>query len=234
MKKYVFFVLIMLLIISIYYISRSRSFQFYGEIFTKVNTSKKYVALTFDDGPTYKTDTIMKILKKNNIKATFFLTGRDIENLPNEAREIVSEGHEIGNHSYSHKRMIFKSYTFIKKEIEKTDSLIRTAGYTGDICFRPPNGKKLLFLPYYLKLNNKKTIMWNIEPESYSKIANSPEKISKYIIENSSPGSIILLHVMHDYSNIRINALDKIIHGLKEKGYEFKTVSELLKEDNNN
>src|SRR5471030_2983308 len=116
----------------------SRTFQFFGGIVNRVNTQEKVVALTFDDGPTKKVDTILSILNSENVKATFFLIGNEIKQYPGEGKKLVSSGQEIGNHTYSHNRMIFKSPSYIKKEIEDTDNLIREIGYKGDIQFRPP------------------------------------------------------------------------------------------------
>lgn len=211
-------------------VMNSRSFQFFGDIITQVDTDKKVVALTFDDGPTEKTGEILKALEEADIKATFFVNGSNISDEPENTAQIVAAGHELGNHTYSHHRMVFKPMSYIKREIEDTDRLIRAAGYKGDIHFRPPNGKKLLLLPYYLSRNNRKTIMWSLEPDSYPEISGSPEKIVAYVESNIKPGSIILLHVMYD--NEERGALESvkgIASALKEKGYEFVTVSELLK-----
>nr|WP_241421351.1 polysaccharide deacetylase family protein [Candidatus Contubernalis alkalaceticus] len=101
-----------------------------------------------DDGPTEKTCEILELLEGLEVKATFFVTGRELEQYKEEGKNIVSAGHELGNHSYSHKRMVLKTPSFIRKEIELTNQLIREAGYQGEIHFRPPNGKKLVILPY--------------------------------------------------------------------------------------
>ncbi|MGM7723923.1 polysaccharide deacetylase family protein [Metabacillus sp. Hm71] len=213
----------------------SRSFQFFGEIINKVDTDKKVVALTFDDGPTNKTDDILKILHEKNIKATFFLTGKEIEENFEEAKKIFNAGHEIGNHTYSHQRMVFKSPSFVKDEIEKTDKLIRKTGYSGEILFRPPNGKKLLLLPKYLADNDRKSILWDIEPETDPEIGADSEKIVQYVNDHVENGSIILLHVMYDSRQESLESVEGIINELTEQGYEFKTVSELLKyEEANN
>ena len=209
-------------------ISRSRTFQLFGEIYPRVATSEKVVALTFDDGPTIKTDEILSILEDLNVKATFFVVGADLEKNISLGQKIVAAGHELGNHTYSHKRMVLKSYDYIRQEIERTDQLIRKAGYTGEILFRPPNGKKLLLLPYYLKQHARKTIMWDVEPDAFE-IASSSEEIVKHVMENTKPGSIILLHVMFDSRRESVKALEGIVTGLREHGYRFKTVSELLK-----
>lgn len=91
--------------------------------------------------------------------------------------------------------MVLKSQSFIKKEIEATDSLIRQAGYKGQISFRPPNGKKLVGLPYYLNKDNRKTIMWDVEPDSFPEIGKSSNRIIEHVAQAAKPGSIILLHV---------------------------------------
>ena len=211
-------------------VMNSRTFQFFGDIITHVDTDKKVVALTFDDGPTDKTDEVLRVLEEADIKATFFVNGSNISDKPENAAKIVKAGHELGNHTYSHHRMVFKSMSYIKREIEDTDRLIRESGYKGDIHFRPPNGKKLLLLPYYLSRNNRKTIMWSLEPDSYPEIAGSPEKIITYVESNIKPGAIILLHVMYDNEERgALESIKGIVSALGEKGYEFVTVSELLK-----
>lgn len=233
MKKIILVVLIsMVLLLAIAFsllkISSLRDFQFYGGIVTKAETTEKVVALTFDDGPTDNTDEILSILKEENVKATFFVTGREIEENFEEAKKLAEAGHELGNHSYSHKRMVLKTPSFIKNEIEKTDELIRKAGYEGTIQFRPPNGKKLILLPRYLDKHDRKTILWNLEPDSYSEIASDSEKIVMHVNENIEPGSIILLHVMYDSREESMKSVKGIITELKAKGYKFQTVSEML------
>lgn len=212
-----------------YYEVRSRTFQFFGELVSRTNPREKVIALTFDDGPSVYTKEIIQTLEQHNIKATFFLIGREIEQNMEETKMLIEAGEEIGNHSYSHERLILKSYSSIKSEIEKTDSLIRAAGYKNEILFRPPGCKKFIFLPYYLMQHNRKTITWDVEPETYDEGTISAEKIFDYVINHTSPGSIILLHVMTQSRTESRKALPEIIVKLQEKGYKFVTVSELLK-----
>ena len=122
--------------------------------------------------------------------------------------------------------MVFKTPSFIKEEIEKTNSLIRQTGFTGAIDFRPPNGKKLIGLPYYLKKNNIETITWDLEPDTFYKSAT--DKI-EYVNKNVKPGSIILLHSMYDESNENLQTIEGILDSLTKKGYQFVTVNELQK-----
>jgi len=212
-----------------YKISKSRTFQFFGDIVPRINTRQKVVALTFDDGPTPGvTEELLSILNKEGVKATFFVIGAELERNLEEGRKIVAAGHELGNHTYSHKRMVLKTPSFIESEIERTDQLIRQAGYQSAIHFRPPYGKKLVLLPYFLSRTSRKTITWDVEPDSYPEIAADSDKIVAHTLEKTRPGSIILLHVMYKGREESLKAVEGIIVGLKGDGYSFKTVSEML------
>ena len=211
-------------------VSRSRSFQFFGHLITARSTRGKVVALTLDDGPTSQyTPEILATLRKHGVKATFFLIGADIERAPEAAKMIAAEGHEIGNHSYSHRRMVFKSERWIRSEIERTDALIRKSGYTGPIHFRSPYGKRLLSLPWYLAREKRLNIFFDVEPESHPEVERSRELLVRHVVENARPGSIILLHPMYANRAVTREALPAIIEGLTARGYRFVTVSELLR-----
>lgn len=228
-KKWIFsgigILLFILLLFSINQLMNSRTYQLFGDLISQVETDQKVVALTFDDGPTNRNSDLLPLLEKYHAKATFFLIGADIEKYPDEAKKLVEAGHQIGNHTYSHDRMVFKTPSFIKKEIERTDRLIREAGYKGEIVFRPPYGKKLVGLPYYLKKHDRKTILWNLEPDSY--FSSASDKI-KYIKENMKPGSIILMHPWYGDSAEEFKAIEGILQELSNEGYEFVTVEELI------
>jgi peptidoglycan/xylan/chitin deacetylase (PgdA/CDA1 family) len=208
---------------------KSRTTQLFGEIVARVETERPVVALTFDDGPTAGfTPEVLAILRERGVKATFFLTGKETEeNLP-QARMIVGEGHQIGNHSYTHSNMMLMGPTRIGQEIERTDAAIRAAGYEGEIMFRPPYGKKLLTLPWYLSRHERKTIMWDVEPESFPDVAADTAAFAKHVIEQTKSGSIIIMHVMYGSREISRQALPSIIDGLRQRGFEFVTVSQLL------
>ena len=107
---------------------------------------------------------------------------------------------------------------------------MRSAGYGGDILFRPPYGKKLFSLSWYLSRHDRKTIMWDVEPESYADIADDADAITRHVLENTRNGSIILLHVMYRSRAASREALPKVIEGLRQRGFEFVTVSQLLAE----
>ncbi|MFJ7684677.1 polysaccharide deacetylase family protein [Peribacillus butanolivorans] len=228
MKKKLIFIgigilLVFILLFSTYKLMNSRTYQLFGGVTAKVETNQKVVALTFDDGPSKNVNQILPLLDKYNVKATFFLIGNEIERYPEEAKKIVEAGHQIGNHTYSHKRMVFKSSSYIKEEIEKTDKLIQNFGYKGEIDVRPPNGKKLVGLPYYLNKNDRDTITWNIEPDSY--YTSAADKVN-YVEDHIKPGSIILMHPMYDDTGKELQAIEGVLKLLSNEGYTFVTVNE--------
>jgi len=221
--------LVLIIFIALWQLSKNEKFQFFGNLIDRVETTEKVVALTFDDGPTrLKTKEILQILDESEIKATFYLVGKAIEENIQETKNIIDKGHEVGNHSYTHQRMVLKSYNFVADELEKTNELITEAGYKGEIHFRPPYGKKLFSLPYYLNNNNITTVTWDVEPETYLDKNASASDISDYVVQNTKPGSIILLHVMFKSRGNSMAAVPLIVQQLKDKGYRFVTVSELI------
>lgn len=218
-----------IVVLGLFLISRSRTFQFFAEIVPRVKTSKNLVALTFDDGPTPKnTPVILDILRKKDVKATFFVIGGDLEKTMDIGRQLVQEGHCLGNHSYSHHRMVLVSQDFIASEIDRTDELIRQTGFSGPIFFRPPYGKKLFGLPSFLHKTNRLTVTWDIEPESDPAIAGSASAIIADVVSRVRPGSIILLHGMYESGKTTIEALPALIDAVHGKGFRFTTVSDLL------
>lgn len=229
---FLFIILMLALLVAGWKLSRNTNFQVFGELVPRVETDQKVVALTFDDGPTAgKTEQILSILNEQKVKATFFLVGSAIEENPKEAARIVAAGHEVGNHSFTHSRMVLKTPEFVRSEIESTDTLIAAHGYTDPVHFRPPYGKKLFTLPYYLNSVGKASITWDVAPESELGLSASPKEITDYVLEHVSPGSIILLHVMFDSRKNSLAAVPQVIEGLRARGYRFVTVSQLLELD---
>jgi chitin deacetylase len=214
---------------TLWQLSKSRTFQFFGVIVPRVDTQHKLVALTFDDGPTRdKTAEVLRLLRERRVRATFFVTGGELEQHMDAARDVVAAGHELGNHSYSHGRMVCVSPSYVRREVERTDDLIRAAGHAGEIHFRPPYGKKLLALPFYLSRHNRKTVTWDVAPDSDLAADADAEAITRHVMERTRPGSIILLHVMYPSRAQTLRAVPFIIEGLEREGYRLVTVSELM------
>jgi peptidoglycan/xylan/chitin deacetylase (PgdA/CDA1 family) len=208
-------------------VADSRTFQFFGTLVNRVDTTEKVVALTFDDGPDPAgTQAILDTLKSRQVPATFFLIGHDVAAHPDLARDLAAAGHELGNHSFSHDHMIGVTPAWVADEVEATDALIRTTGYTGDILFRPPYGKKLLALPHYLAAHDRTTITWDVEPDS----EGTPDTatVTSATLGQVRPGSIVVLHAMYRAREQTRQAIGPIIDGLKQRGYRFVTVSQLL------
>jgi chitin deacetylase len=215
--------------VSAYKLVNARGYQLFGRVVDRVNTTEPVVALTFDDGPNPPyTEQLLATLRDRGVKATFFVIGGNVEKHPELAARIVSEGHELGNHSFSHDRMVLKSYPFIKEEVDRTDKLIRRTGYSGQINFRSPYSKKFILLPLYLSRVGKDNILFDVEPDSYSDVASSADRIVDYVAENAHPGSIILLHAENASRRESLEAVGGVIDALKARGFIFVTVSALL------
>jgi peptidoglycan-N-acetylglucosamine deacetylase len=210
-------------------LSNARSIQLLGTLVHRVDVSDSVVALTFDDGPT--PDATLRVLNDlagEDVRATFFLNGSSMAEHPAATRALVAAGHEIGNHSYSHPAMLGLSQERIEHEIERTDQLIREAGYGGPIHFRSPYGKKLVALPLYLSRTGRTNVLWDVEPETDPAVGRDPALIVDHVLEHVRPGSIILLHVMTRTREPSLAAVPEIVRELHARGYRFVTVSELL------
>lgn len=222
--------LVGLVLIGIWRLSRSRSFQIAGELVTRIETDKPVVALTFDDGPTPAgVEWALTLADSLDFVATFFLTGSELEQHPDLAPRLLAQGHQIANHTYSHPRMVFRSPSFVRHEIESTDSLIRAAGWRDEILFRPPYSMKFVTLPLYLARHDRPVLLWDIEPESYPDVAGTPEGIAEHVLERVQPGSIILLHIMYGSRESSRAAVPLVVAGLRARGFSLVTVGELMK-----
>ena len=210
-------------------LARSRTTQLFGDIVARVETRDSVVALSFDDGPVDGTaDTLIRILGDRGVRATFFVMGSGMAEAPEAGRRLVAAGHELGNHTYDHKRMVLKSPSYVRDQIERTDSLIRGAGHEGRIHFRPPYGYKLAVLPWYLRSHDRTTVMWDVEPDSYPEVAATAEGIVAHVLERVRPGSIILLHPWYPGRRTSLAAVAPIVDSLQARGYRVTTVNELL------
>ncbi|WP_034549589.1 LysM peptidoglycan-binding domain-containing protein [Carnobacterium funditum] len=195
---------------------------------TKGNTSAKTVALTFDDGSDGKNITkILQTLKSNNIKATFFITGKAAENHPLWIKSIVTNGHDVGNHSYSHPDFTKISATQIKIELDKAEAAIKKAsGKTTKPYFRAPFGAvNNTMLQAVGNAGYSKTIGWTIDTVDWKGVSSSA--ITTKVVNNATPGMIILMHVGEGATGTP-GSLQSMITQLKAKGYQFVTISQML------
>ena len=211
-------------------LARSRTTQLFGGLVSRAETPERRVALTFDDGPTPAVlDSVLGALERRGVRATFFVTGRELADAPEAGRRLVAAGHELGNHTWSHRRMALVSPATVRAEVEPTDSAIRRAGHRGPIHFRPPYGYKLAVLPWHLRRTGRTTVTWDVEPDSYADVAATPEGIVRHVLERVRPGSIILLHVWYPSRRTSLAAVGPIVDSLRARGYAVGPVRELLR-----
>lgn len=213
------------------WLAKSYKFQLFGKMITHVNTHEKVIALTYDDGPNPPhTDNLLDVLREFDAKATFFAVGKSIENNLETTRRMIAEGHELGNHSYSHKKLVNLNLRTIRSEIQKTDDLISNLGIKSDIHFRAPYGLKRIRLPWELFRTHKINVLWNVDPKDFA--TSDPEEIAHSVICSIKPGAIVLMHDgMQDGDLNRsqtVEATKMVLQKLQQEGYEFKTVSELM------
>ncbi|MFL0507536.1 polysaccharide deacetylase family protein [Ureibacillus sp. 179-F W5.1 NHS] len=186
----------------------------------ETSTNRKRVALTFDDGPHPKnTEKILKLLDKYDAKATFFMLGNRVDFYPNIVKEIASKGHELGNHTWSHKDLTTLSNEEIKKEVEQTNKAILDATGEYPTVFRPPYGAKNAQVD---KASGMPATLWSIDTLDWK--SHDPKAILSIVKENVKDGSIILMHDIHATT---VEALEPVLKFLKEQGYECVTVSSL-------
>ncbi|MBN1209941.1 MAG: polysaccharide deacetylase family protein [Myxococcaceae bacterium] len=214
-------------LIGLWQFSKARTFQAFGELHARVETTERVVALTFDDGPgPANTPALLELLARHQVKASFFMVGRNLERHRELAARVLAEGHQLGNHSYSHTRLVLKSPAFIQEELSRTDALLRELGVRGEIFFRAPFGKKLFVLPWLLAREGRRHITFDVVPDDTA--TQDAELITSRVLEATRPGSIILLHDGWGAKPGTLEATGRILEALKAQGYRFVTVSELL------
>ena len=187
----------------------------------------KKIALTFDDGPHPKnTGKILEILDEFDIKATFFVIGVNIKNYPEAMKKIVERGHEIGNHTYSHRILKNRAAEEIFSEINETEREISKYTSSHVRLMRPPCGLYDDALVRFALENQYKIVLWNIDTKDWEHVTSS--SIENNVLNRIKGGDIILFHDYISGENNTPKALLTLIPKLIKEGYTFVTVSELL------
>jgi len=190
------------------------------------NGDGKRIALTFDDGPHPRhTAEILDILAENDIKATFFVVGKLGNEYPELVKREIQEGHEVASHTWSHPNIADLSEEGITNELIETEEFLASLGYKPKL-FRPPEGKCGENVLRAAASLNYDVILWTVDTRDWAHTPSS--KIVDNVLSNTRSGSIILCHDFVAYDSPTPAALREIIPKLKENGYEFVTVSELL------
>ena len=183
--------------------------------------STKYVALTFDDGPSGRfTRRLLAGLEERQVQATFFLCGYRLEIYPELAKQIHDAGHEIGLHGYSHTDMATLSRKDLQKEIRDTRALL-PAGCEATLL-RPPGGSSTPQLEQIAEQEDLAILMWSVDPRDWA--VHDAAAVEAAVISQVQDGDIILLH---DLSHSSVDAALAIIDRLQKEDFQFVTVSQL-------
>jgi len=231
--KLVIFITLSILLTSKVYAVLDKKHNIVGLVYWHGDIGQPKIALTFDDGPNEPyTSEILDILKRYNVKVTFFLLGKNVERYPDTTRRIVKEGHAIGNHTYDHPYLLIQSKSHIKYEIKKAEQSIFEAANTKTHLFRSPYGVDNSWVYHFAKEIGYVTIEWTVTGHNGRKEV-TPDKIVKNILDEVENGAIILLHdgnrLIKGYDRSQtVKALPAIIELLQQKGYQFVTVPQLL------
>jgi peptidoglycan-N-acetylglucosamine deacetylase len=194
----------------------------------QLKPNQKVIALTFDDGPSPKnTAQVLEILKKNHVKATFFVVGAMMQTYPQIAKQVVADGHDLGNHTWNHwyRRM---DQATAASEIDRTADIIYKTTGVKTALFRPPGGYLNNGLADYAKNQNYAIMMWSSLSGDADRHTPQVAAMVNNVLKTAKPGAIVLLHDGGGNRSRTVKALPQIIAGLKAKGYQFVTGSELL------
>ncbi|TDU80870.1 peptidoglycan/xylan/chitin deacetylase (PgdA/CDA1 family) [Prosthecobacter fusiformis] len=195
-------------------------------VYTRCEVPEKVVAITFDDGPHPDfTPRLLDTLRDRNIKATFFMVGRNVKAFPQIVRRMVEEGHEVANHSWSHPLLTSLGTESVESQMRRTHDAIIAACGRVPVLYRPPYGQARLSQRKRIRdVFGYATILWDVDPQDWQ----SPRKVEKVhdrILSMSKAGSIILCHDIHETT---VNAMPALLDEMKRQGYHFVTVSQLI------
>jgi len=186
---------------------------------------EKVIALTFDDGPWPETPKVLTVLREFNVKATFFILGQNLPLYPDIIKQVVQEGHAVGNHTWTHyypKMELQKA----KAEIENTSAKLQLMTGLKTRLFRPPGGILDNGVADYARSKNYAIIMWSIDTKDFQQ--PTATVLANRVLNQARPGDIVLMHDGGGNRSKTIEALKIIIPELQKRGYRFVTVSELL------
>lgn len=219
-QDYILYIVLILFIYSLF-IAFGSYYMKANFFFKSIHSNKKGLCLTFDDGPHPEhTPKVLDVLKKHDLKATFFVIGKQIEGNEAILQRMVKEGHVIGNHTWSHSNMTAMMFeSTVDEEIKRTNDAIYKACEVKPIIFRPPFGVSNPRIGRAIKSNLMHSIGWDIR--SYDTTAKSTDQLKTRILKEVHNGGSILL--MHDNRPIAAAVLDELLSELKQKKVQFAT-----------
>lgn len=216
------------------YQSMAPTGQWFGKTFTGLPRNSRQLALTYDDGPNDPhTLRLLEVLAKHNVHATFFLIGRYVEQRPDLAREIVQAGHTVGNHTFTHPLLTFKSEAQIRRELSRCRAALQDAIGQHSNLFRPPFGGRRPAVLRIAREMGLQPVMWNVT--GYDWNAPPATMIERKVVKQIRGGDVILLHdgghkqLGADRSQTVI-ATDHLLTRYKSEGFEFVTIPKMMTE----
>jgi len=204
-----------------------------GIIYQHGDESRPVIALTFDDGPSARfTPQILALLAKHKIHTTFFLLGRHAQRYPQLVQALVAEGHEIGNHTYSHPHLVQVNQTTLAWEVEKTKYLLTRLGVGLNGLFRPPYSELSQKVIAYVESTGRKIILWSVDSGDWQ--GSPAATIVNRVLNDLKNGAIVIFHDNNEYDNANrqptVEALRILLPHIQRRGFRCLTVSELLKD----
>ena len=211
--------------------SISKTSQLFGPSVWRGPGRRRTIALTFDDGPSESTLPLLEYLAKEGVWATFFQCGKNVRRLPNIAGQVAAAGHQLGNHTYSHPKLAFKSREFIDHEFSEAQHVIFHETGMAPMILRAPYGLKwagMRSVQHRLALLG---VMWTVMGFDWKWPAR---RIAKHVVRWASPGGIICLHDGRETQpdpdvTPMLQAMKHIVPVLKDRGYNFEVISDLLR-----
>lgn len=186
-----------------------------------LDPKKKYISLTFDDGPNPETTPrLLDILKEKGVKATFFMLGQNVVKYESLVKKVAEDGHEVASHSYSHPQLTSVDAQRVKEEVQNTDKVIYHATGKLPTDFRPPYGAVNKDVAAII---GKPIIQWSVDSQDWQ--SNNAQSIIKRIDDTAYNDTIVLMHDIHPET---VNAVATVIDHLREEGYEILPSTELL------
>jgi peptidoglycan/xylan/chitin deacetylase (PgdA/CDA1 family) len=214
------------------YQSMAPTGQWYGRTFTSLPPGTKQISLTYDDGPNDPhTLRLLEVLAKHNIRATFFLIGRYVQQRPDIAREVVKAGHVVGNHTFTHPLLTIKSGVEIRQELSACRFALQDAIGAHSNLFRPPFGGRRPAVLRIARQLGLEPVMWNVT--GYDWNAPPSTEIEQKVTKQIRGGDVILLHdgghkQMGADRSQTVLATDQLIARYKSEGFKFVTIPEMM------